>query len=164
MTSEEIWEKLKTQDKVQMPFGSKGLFAYFDITNFNDSTKTFTIRIDWSRGDWDFTELKAEDYQKEWWFIDDKVKEKIRKPTTQEMPELGEQMILRDIIDIYNGIYENYDKYYKKQINYNLKCRKHNQLKQGENCFTFTYKPEKTILPKRHFDFIRLLALKRGKR
>ena len=45
MTSEEIWQKLKTQEKIQMPFGSKGLFAYFYITNFNDSTKLLLLEL-----------------------------------------------------------------------------------------------------------------------
>lgn len=161
MTSEEVWQKLKTQDKVQMPFGSKGLFGYFSITNFNDSAKTFTIRIDWSRYDEDYVELKSEDYQKTWWFIDDKVEEKITKNDTQEVLKPGEQMLLSDIIDIYNGVYKNYDDYYKTALDYNLKCQEHNKLKPGENCLIKTYKVEKNILPEPHFNYIRFLAFKK---
>lgn len=80
-----VWEKLKAQKRIQMPFGSKGLLAYFDIVKFNEFGKTFNIRIDWSRYDEDYVELKSEDYQKSWWFTDDKVEEKIEKNDTQEV-------------------------------------------------------------------------------
>lgn len=76
----------------------------------------------------------------------------------------GEQMLLSDIIDVYNGVYKNYDDYYKTTLDYNLKCREHNKLKPGENVLIKTYKVEKNFLPERHFNYIRFLAFKKGRR
>ena len=74
-----------------------------------------------------------------------------------------ERMMLSDIIDIYKGVYKDYDEYYKAVVEYNQVCREHNtpKFEDGKFNYTMTFMIEKNIFLKRQFDFIRALALKK---
>lgn len=80
----------------------------------------------------------------------------------QEQSTLAtERMMLSDIIDIYKGVYKDYEEYYKAVVEYNQVCREHNtpKFEDGKFNYTMTFMIEKNIFLKRQFDFIRALAL-----
>lgn len=99
--------------------------------------------------------------------IDNEIQKTISEITehaTQQIVELEERLLLSDIIDIYKGYYKDYDEYYKTVVKYNSQCREHNNgiINYDKNFYPhpFIYKPEKRLLLKRNFDYIRALALR----
>lgn len=92
--------------------------------------------------------------------------DKIRKEMNQQIDTATEQLLLNDIIDIYNNKYSKYDDYYKYVVDYNNKARESNMPKISCYCdsYRFSFTPLKRILPIRQFNYIRELGLKANAR
>ncbi len=76
-----------------------------------------------------------------------------------EITRIAEQLLFYDIIEIYKGRFKDYKDYYDYVVDYNSKCREHNNnpVKSGEYNYLFSYKPERRLLLDRHFEFIKSL-------
>lgn len=88
--------------------------------------------------------------------------EKMRKEMNLQIDTATEQLLLNDIIDIYNNKYSKYDDYYKYIVDYNNKARESNIPKISGYCegYRFSFTPLKRILLIRQFNYIRELGLK----
>ena len=76
-----------------------------------------------------------------------------------EITKITEQLLFSDIIEIYKGRFKDYKDYYDYVVDYNNKCREHNNnpVKSGEFNYLFSYSPERRLLLDRHFEFIKSL-------
>ena len=74
--------------------------------------------------------------------------------------EMQENMLVADIINIYNGIFKTYDEYIDAVVRFN-EISKH-QNKSIIDDYTFRYTPEKTALTQRTFNYIKELKEKNG--
>lgn len=84
--------------------------------------------------------------------------DKIIKDLDKKMVEIQENMLVEDIINIYNGIFKTYDEYIDAVVRFN-EYSKH-QNKNFMNDYTFRFTPEKTALTQRTFNYIKELKLK----
>ena len=72
---------------------------------------------------------------------------------------IKEQMIIIDVIEIYKGKYQDYNHYQKEAIKYNEKARENN-FQFPKDSYVMSFMPEKNMLERSAFNFIRALALK----
>ena len=85
--------------------------------------------------------------------------EGMKERASLEITRITEQLLFYDIIEIYKGRFKDYRDYYEYVVDYNIKCREHNDnpVKSGEHNYLFSFNPERRLLLDRHFEFIKKL-------
>ena len=75
----------------------------------------------------------------------------------KKVAEYQENMLIQDIINIYNGVFRTYDEYREMVARYNELVEKEKNNSILETTYTFRFTPTKTALTRRVFDYIKEL-------
>lgn len=82
---------------------------------------------------------------------------------TNKITEIREDLLINDIINIYNGEFGTYKEYIDSIARYNELVKKERDNYFLEITSTYRYTPEKTALTEKTFNHIRDMAMIRGK-
>lgn len=75
----------------------------------------------------------------------------------KKVAEYQENMLIQDIINIYNGVFRTYEEYCEMVVRHNELAEKEKNNSILETTYTFRYTPTKTALTERIFDYIKEL-------